>query len=100
MTTDPNIFAKGGVNNKVSSSKGIISPPSPPTPTKLPTMTTKTTKRADLQGKLKAAAKRSAALKQEVASLDDHICQLMAAFKELDVDPPPKEKATKAPTFQ
>ena len=69
-------------------------------PTQLLNMTTKTTKRADLQSKLKAAAKRSAALKQEAAALDDHIGQLMAAFKELDVDPPPKERATKAPTFQ
>ena len=80
--------------------KGITSPPSTPSLTKI-TMPTKTTKRTNLERELKAAAKRSAALKREAASLDDHICQLMAAFNDLDVDPtPPPSQAPKAPTFQ
>ena len=64
-------------------------------------MATKTTKRTDLQRELKDAAKRSAALKREAASLDNHICQLVAAFNDLDVDPtPPPARTPKAPTFQ
>ena len=64
-------------------------------------MPTKTTKRTDLQRELKKAAKRSAALKQEAASLDEHICQLVDAFNDLGVDPtPPPARPPKAPTFQ
>ena len=84
----------------MSTIKGINSPPSTRLPTNN-TMTTKTTKRTDLQRELKAAAKRSAALKREAASLDDHICQLVAAFKDLGVDPAPTSTdGPKAPTFQ